>query len=313
MRRADGAVDGEQRDLCRRPRRPGAGARSGLRGADGAVVGPRVVRHGIAARSRPRLSASRRRPRRDRDRWRRPHPPRRGSGAPLAPLGRAARLPSRSQRRSPTPACALRSPSRTARSPTGCSRRTAGGSEGRIRRRENAPAEFARSGWLRSRRRPPLSFAHGTSRRSRTRERQRNHGPQAQAVPARPVLHRRRQEVRDGHHRTRRRRLRGRPHDRQPQDVPRARGDRSLRRVAARAARPRPSAHGDAVADAPRAHRVARPAPPRLLLVDGDEPSGPAAALPGARASTSPPTSPAGRCVGAGSSCCCSCSGTSPT
>ena len=60
---------------------------------------------------------------------------------------------------------------------------------------------------------------------------------QAQAVPRRPLLDRRRQEVRDGDHRADRRRLRRRPHDRQSQDVLRPGGDRSLRRVAARAAR----------------------------------------------------------------------------
>ncbi len=43
--------------------------------------------------------------------------------------GDAARSPSNSPRRSPTPVCALRSPSRTGRSPIGCSRRTAGGLE----------------------------------------------------------------------------------------------------------------------------------------------------------------------------------------
>ena len=64
--------------------------------------------------------------------------------------------------------------------------------------------------------------AHGTNSASwpgvghRSRQ-----GRQAQAVPDRLLLHRRRQEVRHGDHRHHRYRLRHQPHDRQPQGVPR--------------------------------------------------------------------------------------------
>ena len=74
---------------------------------------------------------------------------------------------------------------------------------------------------------------------------------EAQAVPPRPVLDGRRQEVRDGHHGHHRHRVRRHPHDRQPEDVPRADRPqrraglrhRRLRRVPARAARAAAAAH----------------------------------------------------------------------
>ena len=78
-----------------------------------------------------------------------------------------------------------------------------------------------------------------------------------------------------------RRRLRRRPHDRQPQDVLRSRGHRPLRRVAARAAR---------AGCCPARCRlwlmrivlivVARPPSPRRLHLDDHQPAGPAAGVP---------------------------------
>ena len=50
----------------------------------------------------------------------------RGARPSMAPLGRRTRRRRRARRRTPTPGCGRRSPSPTARSPTGCSRPTAG-------------------------------------------------------------------------------------------------------------------------------------------------------------------------------------------
>ena len=141
---------------------------------------------------------------------------------------------------------------------------------------------------------------------------------EAQAVPARPLLDRRRQEVRDGDHGHHRHRLRRGAHGRQPQGVPR-RGRRRRYDI---------DVYGEFLREmlVPILPRTCvlwvlrivligalRPAPPRRLRADGDQPPGPARASTSRRATTSPPTSPAARCAGPGSSCCCSCSSTSPT
>jgi hypothetical protein len=62
-------------------------------------------------------------------------------------------------------------------------------------------------------------MAQTLRRGSRDRHRRQSSGREAQTLPARPLLHRRRQEVRHGDHRHHDDRLRRRPHDRQPEDV----------------------------------------------------------------------------------------------
>ncbi len=89
LRRADGAVDGLQRDVCGSARRSGRRARSRLRPADAGRRRSGVVRHGGAAVDGGRVRPGRRRPRRGRAR-RRPAPPDRGPGSALAPVGRLA-------------------------------------------------------------------------------------------------------------------------------------------------------------------------------------------------------------------------------
>ena len=126
LRRADAPVDGRQRDLRHRPRRPRRRPRPGLRRADAGGVRPRVVRHRRPRRRWPTATSRRASctassswpvarctstevPAHRWHRW----------GADLGPLERAGGV-------RPHRACGRRSPSPTARSPTGCSPRTAG-------------------------------------------------------------------------------------------------------------------------------------------------------------------------------------------
>ena len=139
---------------------------------------------------------------------------------------------------------------------------------------------------------------HGTDHLQRAGSRprfghRRRQGRQAQAVPDRLLLHGRRQEVRDGDHRHHRDRLRDRPHDRQPQDVPR--GDRPtngervydidiygefLRELLVPIL-PRTLLPVDPATRADRRRAAARP---RRLLADAPEPQGPPGEVPvGAR------------------------------
>ena len=100
-----------------------------------------------------------------------------------------------------------------------------------------------------------------------------------------------RQEVGDGDHRRRAARLRGRPHDRQPQGLPGRRGPEPLRRVPARAARavvPRTVALWLLRIGLIVAFVLAHP---RRLQPHGDEPPGPAPST-SRPATTWPPTSP---------------------
>ena len=129
LRRADGAVDGGQRDL-RRP--PSTIPTDALGRAYGVPTALSLDLEWYAA---PRRSSHRTRAGyeqagvvhgRDRAAPAAPLRARRGAGPPLAPLGRRARPGRPPRRRSPTPGCGPRSRSPTARSPTGCSPRTAG-------------------------------------------------------------------------------------------------------------------------------------------------------------------------------------------